>query len=351
MGEDDIAGMFGGTYSISDRAAWKQFLDQMISSGQGLGLYDDGIVNDVRSLLPEEQDGLPKGYTTFCNDDGTAGIKFDPEVLEETVDKATDSEDDTCAPDLEDLSIKIPDGYEIVQIGGKVTFRKILVPDDGEFITIRRGSKTVVIVYMSEGSHYPSSMRSYISISLDKDDRAVHCCLKGPEVYVSDRNSVSIEKSTEKERELLEYYARVRYGVTFDHETKQIIDLRWFPKQGDIFWFVKHDGNEPFLGQYVVDSISFVSGSGESFLENGNYKYYIMSGNYFRYKGEAERVANILNSSLLEVKSRMRTIASEPDIPKKMMLSIDSEVDVTKDKEFDDRTSEKATKVQRPCLR
>lgn len=174
-----------------------------------------------------------------------------------------------------DATIEMVDGVMVVS-PKEVKFE----PKDGDVVVYFNHDKPTIYVYKG-GCKYNTSF--YVAYSEIRR-----------EVFVTtfghlDRDRNDIRLATEEEKKKL-FDKLAEDGYEFDFEKKELVKLKWKPKEGEEFWF-------PL---YYASPSEFKPIT--SLLNKGRDKAILDKGWVFKYKEECQEFCDRLNQTISQVK-------------------------------------------------
>ena len=174
-----------------------------------------------------------------------------------------------------DATIEMVDGVMVVS-PKEVKFE----PKDGDVVTYMNGDKATIYVFAG-GCKYNTSF--YVAYSGLRNE--VFKSLKGH----LDMNRDDIRPATEEEKKKL-FDKLAEEGYEFDFEKKELVKLKWKPKEGEEFWFPIY-----YASPSEFNPI-------KSLLNKGRDKAILDKGWCFKTKEECQEFCNRLNEAINSVK-------------------------------------------------
>ena len=172
-----------------------------------------------------------------------------------------------------DATIKMVDGVMVVS--PKEVKNK---PKDGD-VVFQYGKCKWIFIYKD-----CSTVEAYEYVSLELDSNEI-CFPNGGHIGYVD----TLRPATEEEKKKL-FDKLAEKGYEFDFEKKELVKLKWKPKEGEEFWFPLY-----YASPFEFEPIT-------SLLNKGRDKAILDKGWCFKTKEECQEFCNRLNDAINSVK-------------------------------------------------
>ena len=173
-----------------------------------------------------------------------------------------------------DATIEMIDGVMVVS-PKEVKFE----PKDGDVVYVKANNEHILIY-----KEQPNKVGRYVNYT---DEKNLHICMADFCSFYSD--IIEIRPATEEEKKKL-FDRLAEEGYEFDFEKKELVKLKWKPKEGEEFW----------LPLYYASPSEFKPIT--SLLNKGRDKAILDKGWCFKTKEECQEFCNRLNDAINPVK-------------------------------------------------